>query len=158
MKTIGGVRNSSMKLRTSALAMTVQSHLLVNACWRNSSARFSIWPTAWQCSYWRGTEVVIKLYNLGSLEFICSELNLSEDASLSADVTQCSFTEIKHHLKKNQTLHESFRYLYFSRNLISLLFKKKKSVAPFKHLTTETGLIHVYTLTVLYFFNSVEDC
>lgn len=42
------------------------------------------------------------LNNLESLESICNELNLSHDVSLSADVTQCSFTEIRHELK-NQT-------------------------------------------------------
>lgn len=57
------------------------------------------------------TKVVIKLYKLGSLKFICSELNLSDDVIVSTEVTQCSFSEIRHQLK-NQTPPESSTYLH----------------------------------------------
>lgn len=120
---IVGVCNNSISRRVWTLAMTVQSHLLVNACWRNCSAWFSIWPTEWQHAYWRGTKVVIELYKLGSLKFICSELDLSDDVNVSVEVSQWSFSEIRHQLK-NQTLHKSSMCLHLAEiQYLSFFFK-----------------------------------
>lgn len=154
MKRIGEVCNSSMKLRVSALAMSVQSHLLVNACWKDCSARFSTWPTEWQHSYWRGTKVVIKLYKLGSLKFICSELNLSDDVIVSTEVTQCSFSEIRHQLK-NQTPHESSTYLHPAE--IWFLFFFFLKCCYFKYLQTDRIDSHLHSDSFILFY-SVEDC
>lgn len=68
MKRIGRVWSDFMTLTVSALAMTDQSHVLVNTCWSYCSACFSIRSAAWQCGYRRGTKVVTKLNNLGSLD------------------------------------------------------------------------------------------
>lgn len=139
-----------MKLRVSAPAMTVQSHLLVNACWKNACCSASGLQNDNTLTR-RGTKVVTKLYKLGSLKFICSEFNLSDDVSVSVEVTQWSFGEIRHQLQ-NQTPHKSSMYLHPAeiQHIFFLLFFLFFKCCYFKHLQKQAWFM--FTLWQFYTF------